>query len=663
MIIDSDKLQDGDTDALTQLIWHIIQRYQICPDCYKKPKGDFAVRFLIQKMQQIEDRARSETIPELWSNNSLLLNLITDKLSDVKITQEFESTEDGFDYLTTLAKDKLQIPTVIPVCQFLDSQFDFTSIIIYLSFFFCSQSYLALFAPSIPEGDTSLESAVLTFLQEHSHNDSDSHKRPQTPAERKLFPSKSQPIPSYHPKLDNSSHMTKLQHGPGEQTVHIHKTSSVKDPRILLRVRSVGHQIVTYSLLSDTKFHMVISLSQFGATTINVMLVSRRGVDIPFQLMKFDLHYELEFNHPIEPGDEYLVHIMLRGMPIYGSPFVYANRFFEMRQDVSRDYREDRKCYLVSSQFPKPRMVTIQPNNIKEPLIPKIFPLGQPIQLLLNQLSTSNVMDKLETIAYGETVGVINPDILQQPNGVCLVTFNPRLPDVYDLHVRWDGKPLPNSPFRFTIMKFSQPDMCKIIGVELGLSWVRINEPLIFQVDANQAGIGELTVKANQPIDPVQSDLSIVREHGNLFVVRYIPRIVGGHKIHLLWNGTAIPSSPISFTVHPHDNPTPSAFQLVNIHEAPFILSRDETLELNIKGDFSLVPQLSGYGVKTDSPDDKIPLNYEKNDDKICKVIFEPSEPGEYSVFVILDGHNIDGSPFQVLYGMGDAAAVLRHWS
>ena len=650
-------MQEGDTDALTQLIWHIIQRYQICPDCYKKPKGDFAMKFLIQKIQQIENRAKTETIPEIWLDNSLLLNLIRHKLSDVKITQEFESTEDEFDYLTTLAKDQLHIPTVIPVSQFLDSQFDFTSIIIYLSFFFCSISYLSLFAPSIPEGNIGLESAVLTFLQEHSRDDLNSHKKTQTPAERRLTPPKPYTIPSYYSKLDNSSHMTKLQQGPGEQTVHIHKTSSVNDSRTLLRVRSVGHQIVTHSLFTDNKFHMVISLSQFGATTINVKVVSRKGIDIPFHLVKFDLRYELDFNHPIEPGDEYLVHIMLRGTPIYGSPFVYSNRFFEMRQEVRRDYREDRKCYLVSSQFPQPRMVTIQPNSVKESLIPQIFPLSQPIQLLLNQLSTSNVMEKLETVAYGETVGVINPDILQQPNGVCLVTFNPRLPDTYDLHVRWDGKPLPNSPFRFTIMKFSQPDMCKIIGLDPSLSWVRINEPLIFQVDADQAGIGELTVKANQPLDPTQSDLSIVREHGNLFVVRYRPRTVGGHKIHLLWNGTAIPSSPISFTVHPHDNLTPSAFQVVNIHEAPFILSRDETLELNIKGDFSLVPQLSGYGIKTDSPDDKIPLNYEKNDEKVFKVFFEPSDPGEYSVFVTLNGHNIDGSPFQVLYGMGDAAA------
>ncbi|KAI6655064.1 Filamin-B-like [Oopsacas minuta] len=655
--IDTDKLQEGDTNTLIQLIWHIIQRYQICSDCYKKPKGDFAVKFLIQKIQLIESRAKSDTIIKLWSNNSLLINLIKHKLNKLQIREEFESSEDEFDYLITLAKDKLNIPCIIPASQFLSSKLDFISIMIYLSFFFCSHSYLALFAPSIPDGDFGLESAVLTFLQEHSQNDSNIENSFPIFDEAEFISSKIQIFPSRHPKQETMSHMTMLQQGPGEQTVHIHKTGSVKEARRISRVDGMSHPIYTYSLPSNSKFHMVIALNEFGNTIIDVKVVSDRGVDIPFQLMKFDLRYELEFYHAIDPGDFYLVHILLKGMSICGSPFTYSNRFFESCQEVSKDYRADRKCYLVSSQFPKARMVTIQPNNVKDSQFPHIFPLGQPIQLLLDQLSTKNAMEKLQTVAFGETVGEVTLDISQQPNGVCLVTFNPRLPDTYDLHVKWDGKPLPNSPFRFTIMKFSQPEKCRIIGLDPCLSWVRVNEPLIFQVDANQAGIGELTVKANQPLEPVQSDLSIVRENGNLFVVRYRPRIVGGHKLHLLWNQLPIPFSPISFTVHSHDNPTPSALQVINIHEAPFILNRDETLELNMKGDFSLVPKLSGYGIKTDNTRDKIHLIYEKTDEKLFKVIFEPSDPGEYNVFIILDGQDIDGSPFRVDYGMGDAAA------
>ena len=661
--IDTEKLQEGDLQTIIQLIWHIIQRYQISSDCYTKPKGDYSIRILIQKLQEIEVRVRSDTIHELWSSNALLTSLIRHKLPELQLRAEFESLEDQFYYLTNLAKERLWIPAIIPIFQFLRNQLDITCIMAYLSFFFCSHSYLRLFAPSIPEGDSGMGSAVLTFLQEHSQNESIIEtnfvfNNDTTPVLSRV---KALPPTPRMSKTDTSSHMTLLQQGPGEHTVHIHKTNSLKETNRISRVDSVGYQISTYSVLSDSKFHMVISLNQFGNTIIDVKVVSRKGIEIPFNLKKFDLRYDLEFCHPIDPGDVYLVHIMLKGIPICGSPFVYTNRFFEMRQEVYRDYREDKKCYLVSSLFPKARMVTIQPNSIREPQFPQIFPLGQPIQLMLDQLTTKNAREKLKTVAYGEMVGEITPEISQKSNGVCLITFNPRIPDTYDLHVRWDGKPLPNSPFRFTIMKFSQPEKCRVLGLDSSLSWVRINEPLIFQVDANQAGIGELTIKANQPLDPIQSDLSIVREHGNLFVIRYKPRIAGAHELILLWNQSPIPSSPISFTVHSHDNPNPSALQVMNIHEAPFILNRDETLELNLKGDFSLVPKLSGFGLKVDDSSDRIPLIYEETDQKLFKVIFEPNDPGEYKVFIYLDGENIDGSPFRVDYGMGDAAACYVH--
>ena len=625
-----------------------------------KPKGDYSIKFLIQKIQAIDARVKLGTIHELWSDNTLLLSLIRHKLPELQPRDKFESLEDQFDYLTNLAKERLCIPAIVSNLQFSKNQLDLMCIITYLSLFFCSHSYLRLFAPSIPERDSDLGSAVLTILQQQSQNGSIiesspvfNDSKPALSLVKSLPPNDSASMPH----ADTPSHMTLLQQGPGEHTVHIHKSKAVKETKRISRIDSVGYQISTYSVLSNSKFHMVISLNQFGNTVIDVKVVSRKGIDIPFSLKKYDLRYELDFCYPIDPGDVYLVHVMLKGIPICGSPFVYANRFYEMRQEVYQDYREDRRCYLVSSLFPKARMVTIQPSSIKESQFPQIFPLGQPIQLILDQLTTKNAREKLRTVAYGETVGEITPDVSQKSNGVCLITFNPRVPDTYDLHVNWDGKPLPNSPFRFTIMKFSQPEKCKILGLDSSLSWLRINEPLIFQVDANQAGIGELTIKANQPLDPVQSDLSIVREHGNLFIIRYKPRIVGAHKLNLLWNQSPIPSSPISFTVHSHDIPNPTALQVMNIHEAPFILNRDETLELNIKGDLSLVPKLSGYGLKVDSTSDRIPLIYEETDQKLFKVIFEPNEPGEYKVFIYLDGENIDGSPFRVDYGMGDAAA------
>ena len=611
-------------------------------------------------MQSIEASVKSDNLSELWINNILLISLIRSKVSGIELKEEFDSVEDQFDYLTTLAKDNLNIPTVIPVSQFVSSQFDFVSIIIYFSFFFCLPSYLNLFSPSIPEGDSGLGSTVLTFLQEHSQSESSilSNNSLLHFDNPRILPKKQQSLPST-PRLSRSevSHVTKLQQAPGEYTVHIHKSSSLKESNRISLLDNTSHQIYAYTLLSDSKFHMVICLDDFGNTTIEVKLMSKKGIEIPFQLKKYDLRYELEFNNPLGPGDVYLVHISIKGMPILGSPFIYGNRFFEMKREVYRDYKNDKKSYLVSSLFPKARMVTIQPNNVREPQFPQLFPLGQPIQLQLDQLSTKNAKEKLKAVAYGENVGELTPELSQQANGICLVTLRPKIPDTYDLHIKWDGKPLPNSPFRFTVMKFSHPEKCKVLGMDSNLAWIRINEPLRFQVDANESGIGEITVKANQPQDPIQSDLSITREHENLFSICYRPRVVGAHRLHLFWNDAAIPSSPISFSVYSHDKPHPSALQIINIHEAPFILNRDDVLELNVKGDFSLIPTLAGYGLLANNPTEKIPLIYEETDRKEFKVIFEPIDPGEYQVFILLDGDNIDGSPFEVQYGMGDAAA------
>ncbi|XP_059143816.1 filamin-B-like, partial [Physella acuta] len=233
------------------------------------------------------------------------------------------------------------------------------------------------------------------------------------------------------------------------------------------------------------------------------------------------------------------------------------------------------------------------------------------------------------------SVRIIAPDGSNAPcrlsdrgDGTCKIDWHPTVIGAHKVYIDYAGVPIQGSPFTIRVFDASR---VRVSNIAPGL----VNRPLSFNLDASEAGDGnlEILVMCEDEIVP-----NYVQEEGNTkFKVTFTPKRAGLHLIHTQFNGEAVKGSP-------HQCPIldPESVQVTGSGVTMAAANFPTSFHVNMRhaGDARLnVRVLSPYG-------EEIPVHISGNTKTGLRIDYTPQEVGLYKVYVECAGSPVRGSPF-----------------
>ena len=155
---------------------------------------------------------------------------------------------------------------------------------------------------------------------------------------------------------------------------------------------------------------------------------------------------------------------------------------------------------------------------------------------LLKDGDLSAVMNKV----YGPDCPAI--ELKETGSGQYTLTYTASSLGEYQLHINYEDKSINNSPFTVDIRQ--PPDACKCV-VDFQETKILAGTTTQFTVDCKEAGYGELSVRIR---DSTKKAVQVKTcEEERMYTVSFEITTVGMYTVEVLWSGTAIPNTPITF--------------------------------------------------------------------------------------------------------------------
>ena len=129
------------------------------------------------------------------------------------------------------------------------------------------------------------------------------------------------------------------------------------------------------------------------------------------------------------------------------------------------------------------------------------------------------------------------------------LSFKPKHPGIYYLHVFVRHDEIPNSPFKVKYSKPLDPNAVKVTVSESEPYFVE--EPVEFVVDCTEAGVGELSIRSSGPTSGErQASFNVHDNKDGTYSAVYVPTAPGEHVFNISWSGKAIKDSPLRVQVY-----------------------------------------------------------------------------------------------------------------
>ncbi|XP_058488127.1 filamin-B isoform X1 [Solea solea] len=247
-------------------------------------------------------------------------------------------------------------------------------------------------------------------------------------------------------------------------------------------------------------------------------------------------------------------------------------------------------------------------------------------------------------------------DVMENDDGTFDIFYTAAAPGNYVIYVRFGGENVPRSPFNVMAtdevpmmqQQMSQQQQATPPGVGFQ-PWVTENyEPISSSV--NGSGFkpfdmvipfsfrkgqitGEVLMPSGQSAEPLITD-----NLDGTVTVQYSPTEAGLHEMHIKYNGTHIPESPLQFYVNhvsSSSNVTaygPGLSYGVANKTATFTVYTEDASE-------------GGLDLAIEGPS-KAEISCVDNKDGTCSVSYLPTLPGDYNILVKYNDAHIAGSPF-----------------
>uniref|UniRef100_A0A667XLF9 Filamin B n=1 Tax=Myripristis murdjan TaxID=586833 RepID=A0A667XLF9_9TELE len=270
------------------------------------------------------------------------------------------------------------------------------------------------------------------------------------------------------------------------------------------------------------------------------------------------------------------------------------------------------------------------------------------------------------TVAIGEELGlvvnakaagkgkvccvVVQPDgseveaeVLENEDGTFDIFYTAPAPGNYFIYVRFGGENVPRSPFKVmvrprpqTLFKLRQDEASKTgtshLCVSVNGSGFRPFDMVIPFSFRKGEITGEVLMPSGKSAQPLISD-----NLDGTVTVQYSPTEAGLHEMHIKYNGTHIPESPLQFYVNHASSPSVTAYGPglsygVANKPASFIVYTEDAAE-------------GGLDLAIEGPS-KAEISCVDNKDGTCSVSYLPTLPGDYNILVRYNDKHIAGSPF-----------------
>ncbi|XP_066267435.1 filamin-A-like isoform X3 [Branchiostoma lanceolatum] len=267
------------------------------------------------------------------------------------------------------------------------------------------------------------------------------------------------------------------------------------------------------------------------------------------------------------------------------------------------------------------------------------------------------------------TVDPIVSDVMTEPSrDQYLVQYTPTQPGTYSVHMKYNNKPVPGSPFQFLVL-----DTKNIMVMAENLSKIPVNEkayffvggadnddllgvhvrdpkglPLRYEVedslvsfipqdvvDCREAGPGDLNTLVMRAGSEVPTVVVKDTPEPAIHSVRFTPTEPEPHDLHLEYHNTHVPGTPFVCDVQ-----TEPEIGVVGDGLVRGYVDEKASFDINAQN-----CKLEELGVRISNSNGFVPHEVDSKGDQ-HKVIYTPRDAGPHTVDIVYFGKHVNGSPF-----------------
>ncbi|KAF7664185.1 hypothetical protein LDENG_00185990 [Lucifuga dentata] len=277
--------------------------------------------------------------------------------------------------------------------------------------------------------------------------------------------------------------------------------------------------------------------------------------------------------------------------------------------------------------------------------------IGEEMGLVVNTKGAGK--GKVSCVVVQPDGSEVEAEVLENEDGTFDIFYTAPAPGNYVIYVRFGGENIPRSPFKVMATDEIVPMMQQQTSLQqqaapLGAGfqpWVQhtntssINGSgfrpfdMVIPFSFRKGEItGEVLMPSGKSAQPLISD-----NLDGTVTVQYSPTEAGLHEMHIKYNGTHIPESPLQFYVNRASSPSVSAYGPglsygVANKAATFTVFTEDAAE-------------GGLDLAIEGPS-KAEISCVDNKDGTCSVSYLPILPGDYNILVKYNDKHIAGSPF-----------------
>uniref|UniRef100_A0A665V265 Filamin B n=1 Tax=Echeneis naucrates TaxID=173247 RepID=A0A665V265_ECHNA len=247
--------------------------------------------------------------------------------------------------------------------------------------------------------------------------------------------------------------------------------------------------------------------------------------------------------------------------------------------------------------------------------------IGEELGLVVNAKGAGK--GKVSCVVVQPDGSEVEAEVLENEDGTFDIFYTAPAPGNYVIYVRFGGENIPRSPFKVMVRPISS-------GVN-GSGFRPFDMVIPFSFRKGEI-TGEVLMPSGKSAQPLITD-----NLDGTVTVQYSPTEAGLHEMHIKYNGTHIPESPLQFYVNHASSPNVTAYGPglsygVANKMATFTVYTEDASE-------------GGLDLAIEGPS-KAEISCVDNKDGTCSVSYLPTLPGDYNILVKYNDEHIAGSPF-----------------
>ena len=266
--------------------------------------------------------------------------------------------------------------------------------------------------------------------------------------------------------------------------------------------------------------------------------------------------------------------------------------------------------------------------------------LDRPVELKVDPSEAGP--GKITASCIGEKMGDIDV-IVEDDDSECgdkkIISYRPSYYDSYTLLVFFDGMQVREFSLNISEPVVTPPPEPNIFifGVDRERKAYFVGDKITFGVNASTAGEGRLNVRITGPSmseDPPDVHIDSSEKDPHIYNIEYVPNAPGEHKIELKWNEDEIRDSPLVFTIE--DSSKYPTFPITKPYKIFFATECDPK-------------DIRAFGVHEETRTTKDLVIGKRRNGKV-KLTYTTSQAGLHTISILLNGSEIRGSPFRIMF-------------